>query len=135
MDDVVLSLVPRILAQYFEADPRPLNEPRAVRLRAAAIFADISGFTSLTETLARRGAPGIEELTSTLNRHFGALIDTIDAHGGDIFKFAGDALLALWPAADEDTGDDLGADLRTTFAGEAALMRSGRAAGLWKSRS
>jgi class 3 adenylate cyclase/predicted ATPase len=105
VDDVLLSLVPRVLAHYFEAHPGAFGEPRADRLTAAAIFADISGFTALTETLGHKGAPGIEELSSILNRHFGALIDTIDAHGGDIFKFAGDALLAFWPARNEDLDD------------------------------
>ena len=100
MDSLLLRLVPQVLARYFESDPRPLAEPRANPLQAAAIFADISGFTALTENLTRKGASGIEELTGILNRQFGALIDTIDQHGGDIFKFAGDALLALWPAGE-----------------------------------
>jgi class 3 adenylate cyclase len=38
-----------------------------------------------------------------LNDYFGDLIDAVISSGGDIVKFAGDALLAVWPAA----GDDL----------------------------
>ena len=99
--EVLLSLVPGRLARQFSADPRPLKEPRPDLLDAAVLFADISGFTALAEALARRGPAGVEELTRVLNVHFGRLIDMIDSHGGDITKFAGDALLALWPSADE----------------------------------
>jgi len=65
------------------------------------MLADISGFTSLTDRLAVGGAAGTEELTRTLNSHFGRLINCIREHGGDIIKFAGDSLLAIWPAGDD----------------------------------
>jgi predicted ATPase/class 3 adenylate cyclase len=67
---------------------------------AAALFADISGFTALSERLAARGGDGVEELTSVLNSYFGRLISVVTAHGGDVVKFAGDALLAFWPVAE-----------------------------------
>jgi class 3 adenylate cyclase len=62
------------------------------------LFADISGFTALTERLARTGPSGVEELTELLNGCFGRLVELVVDHGGDVVKFAGDALLALWPA-------------------------------------
>jgi class 3 adenylate cyclase/tetratricopeptide (TPR) repeat protein len=65
-------------------------------------FADIAGFTPLAERLAQQGAAGIEELSRLLNAYFGQLIDLITTHGGDVYSFAGDALLALWPAPDTD---------------------------------
>jgi class 3 adenylate cyclase/tetratricopeptide (TPR) repeat protein len=74
--------------------------PELLELGGAAIFADISGFTSLAERLGRRGARGTEELTELLNRTFGRIIDHIAHHGGEVAKFAGDALLAVW--LDED---------------------------------
>lgn len=60
----------------------------------AALFADVSGFTPLTEALAdelghQRGA---EELTRYLNRVFGALIAALDRHGGSAVMFGGDAI-------------------------------------------
>jgi class 3 adenylate cyclase/tetratricopeptide (TPR) repeat protein len=64
----------------------------------ALLFADISGFTALTERLAQRGPAGVEELTRLLNISFGQILDLIETHGGDVVKFAGDALLAIWPA-------------------------------------
>lgn len=70
----------------------------------AVLQTDISGFTALAETLARRGAEGVEELTRRLDEYFGALVDAVLAQGGDVSKFAGDALLALWPV---DSPEDL----------------------------
>lgn len=66
----------------------------------AVLFADISGFTALSEKLGSHGPDGVEELTQVLNAYFGKLIEVIQSHGGDVVKFAGDALLAFWPAAD-----------------------------------
>ena len=62
--------------------------------RGAALFADISGFTPLTEALTetlglRRGA---EELPRHLNRVYDALIAEVDRYGGSVVGFAGDAI-------------------------------------------
>src|SRR5690349_10073545 len=91
----VPALVLRRLMTSTEGD---LSLPYAERIPAAALFADISGFTALTERLAQQGPAGAEKLTAILNAYFGELIELITAHGGEIVKFAGDALLALWPA-------------------------------------
>jgi class 3 adenylate cyclase/tetratricopeptide (TPR) repeat protein len=60
------------------------------------VFADVSGFTPLTERLARRGRVGAERLTDVLNDVFGRLLGSAAAHGGDLLKFGGDALLLLF---------------------------------------
>jgi class 3 adenylate cyclase/tetratricopeptide (TPR) repeat protein len=60
---------------------------------ASLVFADISGFTALTEKLARRGRIGAEELIETLNRVFGAMLTQAAIRGGELLKFGGDALL------------------------------------------
>jgi class 3 adenylate cyclase/tetratricopeptide (TPR) repeat protein len=65
------------------------------------VFIDISGFTSLTETLVKSGPSGLEALTQILNAYFGRIITLILSQGGDVVKFAGDALLALWPVTQE----------------------------------
>ncbi len=60
----------------------------------AALFADISGFTPLTEALARALGPqrGAEELTRYLNLVYDALIAEVDRYGGSVLSFAGDAI-------------------------------------------
>ncbi len=100
--DILSSYIPPPVARRFVDHPTPLAEPQAQRFPAAVLFADISGFTELTEVLARRGSAGTEALSQLLNDYFGELIDLITGHGGEVVKFAGDGLLALWPAGDED---------------------------------
>jgi class 3 adenylate cyclase len=78
----------------------PLREPEREQFAAAALFADISGFTALTERLAQTGPGGVEELTELLDGCFGQWVQLVVDHGGDVVKFAGDALLGLWPAAE-----------------------------------
>jgi class 3 adenylate cyclase/tetratricopeptide (TPR) repeat protein len=60
----------------------------------AALFADISGFTSLTEALVRALGPqrGAEELPRQLNRIYDALIAQADQYRGSVLGFSGDAI-------------------------------------------
>jgi class 3 adenylate cyclase/tetratricopeptide (TPR) repeat protein len=65
------------------------------RTSGSALFADISGFTALTEALrnslgARRGA---EELTRQIEAVYSALITQIELFGGSVIDFAGDSML------------------------------------------
>ncbi len=72
------------------------------RVLGAALFADISGFTPLTEALASELGPqrGAEELTATLNRVFHAIISELDRFGGDVIYFSGDAI-TCWIDGDD----------------------------------
>ena len=72
------------------------------RLEGSALFADISGFTPLTEALANElgSQRGSEELTATLNRVFHAIIAELDRYGGDVIYFSGDAI-TCWIAGDD----------------------------------
>ncbi|MGD8809105.1 MAG: AAA family ATPase, partial [Gammaproteobacteria bacterium] len=71
-------------------------------IRGAVLFADIAGFSTQTEALGRSGPRGAEELSTLLEANFGELTDTIESWGGDVIVFAGDAVLALWPAKGSD---------------------------------
>ncbi len=64
------------------------------RAQGAALFADISGFTPLTEALARELGPqhGAEELTRHLNMVYDALITELHRYGGSVIGFSGDAI-------------------------------------------
>lgn len=64
------------------------------RTEGAVLFADISGFTPLSEALAqelghRRGA---EELTRILNQVYGALVEEVHRFHGSVVGFSGDAI-------------------------------------------
>lgn len=93
------SYLPNLVLEHLAADGAPSHAPAANHRQGAVLIADVSGFTTITEQLAERGAVGAEELTRLLNAYFGRVIDVITAHGGDIVRFAGDAILAVWPAA------------------------------------
>src|SRR5829696_8843592 len=64
------------------------------RTSGAALFADISGFTPLTETLTRELGPqrGAEELSHQLIVIYSALIAQVDQYRGSVISFSGDAI-------------------------------------------
>ena len=64
------------------------------------VFVDISGFTKLSERLARRGKVGAEELTETIGACFKELLAVAYSAGGSLIKFGGDALLLLYRGTD-----------------------------------
>lgn len=97
LTEVLASYVPRLIQNRVAADPSPIEKPVIERFQSAILFADISGFTLLTERLAETGPTGVEALARILNEYFGQLIDIIHAYGGDVVKFAGDAVIAVWP--------------------------------------
>jgi len=69
-------------------------------VEGSLVFADVSGFTPLTERLARRGKVGAEELTDVLNAVFRKLLAVAGGYGGDCLKFGGDAILLLFAGDD-----------------------------------
>jgi class 3 adenylate cyclase len=98
------SYVPALVVRRFAGRHEPLGEAESEQFLAAVLFADISGFTALTERLAGTGPSGVEALTELLNGCFGELVELVGEHGGDVVKFAGDALLAIWPTDDDKSG-------------------------------
>lgn len=66
------------------------------QLDASLCFVDISGFTNLSERLARKGRIGAEELTEVLNYVFGRMLEVTYLQGGSLLKFGGDALLLMF---------------------------------------
>ncbi len=73
------------------------------RVTGSALFADISGFTPLTEALTRELGPqrGSEELTHQINLVYAALIETLHRFGGSVISFNGDAITCWF---NDDTG-------------------------------
>ena len=102
LTELLASYVPRLIQNRVAANPSPIEVPISEEMQAAVLFADISGFTLLTEHLAERGPAGVETLARILNEYFGQLIDIIHDYGGDVVKFAGDAVIAVWPIVAND---------------------------------
>jgi class 3 adenylate cyclase/tetratricopeptide (TPR) repeat protein len=84
-------------------------------VRGTVVFADVSGFTALSERLARRGRGGAEELTDLINAVVSRMLAVSRPLGGDLLKYGGDALLLLFT----DTGHERRA------AAAAAAMQQG----------
>jgi len=66
-------------------------------IHAAIWLSDMRGFTGLSDRLA----PSV--LLSLLNRYFDCQVPAIEAGGGDVLKFMGDGLLAIFPIGEGGT--------------------------------
>jgi class 3 adenylate cyclase/predicted ATPase len=64
------------------------------------LFVDVSGFTKLSERLARHGKVGAEEVVDVIGGCFTALLAVAYEGGGSLLKFGGDALLLLFTGPD-----------------------------------
>jgi class 3 adenylate cyclase/tetratricopeptide (TPR) repeat protein len=88
--------VPRVVLRRLAVASDDLVES----LEGTIVFVDVSGFTRLSERLARKGREGAEHLTDAINACFSALLADAYANGGSLLKFGGDALL-LWFEGDD----------------------------------
>jgi class 3 adenylate cyclase len=80
------SYVPKLVVRRMYQNPDPVSPPEIEKYQACVVFADISGFTPLTEKMASMGLEGVERLTRELNKYFDHMISNIYRHGGDIVK-------------------------------------------------
>ncbi len=78
------------------------GEPLPDRSDGAAVMADVSGFTPLTEALARELGPqrGAEEITRYLNQVYDALIAEVERYRGSVVGFSGDAITCWFDGDD-----------------------------------
>ncbi len=88
----VCTYLPRYLVNQQLREPCPGQVSGQFR-EATLMFADISGFTAISERLSRRGEEGAERITNIVGDSFTTLLDIGASHGGDLLKFGGDALL------------------------------------------
>lgn len=66
------------------------------------VFADLSGFTDLSERLGRRGKEGAEILTDVISDTFAELLGPPYEVGGSLLKFGGDALLLFFEGEEHE---------------------------------
>src|SRR6266481_1024672 len=104
-------LVKTLLSEGVE--PRPGGTIRTVTV----LFADIAGFTGLSERLGDRIIPLLSSYLDTMSRE-------VSTHGGTIDKFIGDAVMAFWgaPATNADHAVDA---CRAALACQRALREAG----------
>ena len=65
-------------------------------LEGTLVFMDISGFTAMSERLARKGKVGAEEVTDVMSGTFARLLAAAYAQGAYLLKFGGDAMFLLF---------------------------------------
>lgn len=96
----VLALISAFLPEHLVAAAKRAAQPGQNTgdwLAGSLLFCDVSGFTALSEQLAQR-EDGAEVLTRIINDYFEQMLDILARSGGILLKFAGDALLAYFPA-------------------------------------
>ncbi|MGH6925816.1 MAG: adenylate/guanylate cyclase domain-containing protein [Propylenella sp.] len=104
-------LVRTLVAEGIEARPGGSNREISV------LFADIAGFTGLSERLGDKIVPLLGSYLDLLSR-------TIGEHRGTVDKFIGDAVMAFWGAPAENS-DHAFAACRAGLACAAALQEAG----------
>src|SRR6478735_455619 len=88
-DDVAERAAPyvsRMLIQHLATDP----DKRTWTGEGTAAFVDISGFTKLSESLARKGRVGAEQVAESIGGVFESMLSVAYASGGSLLKFGGD---------------------------------------------
>ena len=83
--------VARMLQQHLVDDP----SAKSWDSDGSAVLVDISGFTKLSEALARKGREGAEQITELIGNIFELMLSVAYDAGGSLLKFGGDSLL-LW---------------------------------------
>lgn len=67
--------------------------------QAAVLFVDLSNYSKISAALSHRGA---HTLSNIVNGYLARLLEIVHSYGGDVVKFAGDAVLIVWDGTEED---------------------------------
>lgn len=94
--EATAAYLPADLVARIAQNPAP-GEANGRFVQGTLLFADISGFTAMSEKLGRVGREGAEEITAIVNRYLSVMVGLLHDHQGQVMKFGGDALLGLFP--------------------------------------
>ena len=72
-----------------------IERGRVNTVRKVLWFSDLTGFTRIADTLPR------EQLLDLLNAYADCLVEVVHAHDGQVLKFMGDGILAVFDGAEE----------------------------------
>ena len=114
--------LPRLTLEWLADDP----ERRHREVDGSVVFVDISGFTALSEKLARLGREGAEEMAASIDACFGELLAVAYEGDGSLLKFGGDALLLLFSGG--EPVDHAARAARAAVAMRARLRTAGKLA-------
>jgi len=111
-----------LLATYVGRDPGARIMAGAVQrgdvrhLKAAMLLADLRGFGRLTDELPE------ERIVELLNAFFDLVVPGVIAGGGDILKYVGDAVIAIFPVTADDPAPACGSALTAAQTALATLQ-------------
>jgi class 3 adenylate cyclase len=109
-------LSPEIAREVMELTRGPVRRQQE---RAAVLFSDLRGFTLRGESLTPA------ELIAELNAYFEVMVAAVQAHGGVVDKFMGDALMAVF-GVPRPMDDCAGQAVRAAAAMDLALQQHNR---------
>ena len=95
----------------------PLRRDIGEIIEAALLYADLRGFTALSESHAPSA------VIAALDAWFDRIAGSVHAFGGEVLKFIGDGLLAIFPVAGGSRRDACAAALRAVTAARAGMAR------------
>jgi adenylate cyclase len=86
-------------------------------ITSAMMFADMRGFTSVSMGLAA------DKVVELLNHYYDCVVGPVEAHGGEVLKFIGDGVLAIFRVRE---GEEIDACARALVAAGEALAAVAR---------
>jgi len=116
------SLVPLVVTRKVASNAGKTKKsviPMVSEMETVALFCDISGFTAMCRLLDSdrkfelREAAGFEQAYNNLNEILQEVVRIIINCGGDILKFAGDAIISIWPTGEKEDSDQQKHNLET----------------------
>jgi adenylate cyclase len=97
-----------------------IRRGQVTRIRSAILFADMRSYTQISSMLEP------EKAVELLNTFFDCLVPPIEAEGGEILKYLGDGLLAIFRDKGDDTGGTAQSALTAAIAGLVKLAEANR---------
>lgn len=113
-DETVDAAIAALRAQLAQTVPSPHPENQVQRKQATVLFADVSGFTALSETM------DAEDVRETMNALWRRVDRAILDFNGRIDKHIGDAVMAFW-GSNEAQEDDPEQAIRAALAMQNAV--------------
>jgi class 3 adenylate cyclase len=93
----------------------PLRRDVGETIRAALLYADLRNFTAMSETM-----PPASVITA-LDAWFDCMAGAVHAFGGEVLKFIGDGMLAIFPVTGDKPADACNAALRAVTSAQAGM--------------
>ena len=91
----ITAYIPQLIVEERLLNPH-LPDVHGQFRQGTLVFADISGFTTMSEKLSKSGKEGAEELNGVLNQYFAHMLGIIRPLGGTQLKFGGDSMFLLF---------------------------------------